>query len=99
MFFTLAHSPFKAAIKVALAQQIPILLLSSCILDGGDIFMICLIPFFAFWVGVCLIRSRRPLTPTKFDLFLIQWSYAPLCLISFWLVHWFWKVRGIRGFS
>jgi hypothetical protein len=97
MLFTLAPSPYKAAIKLAVAQQIPILVLSSCILDGGDIFSICLIPFIAFWVGVWLIRHRRPQTPTRIELFAIRWSYFPLCVMTFFLVDWFWKLRGLPG--
>jgi len=89
MFFTLAPSPYKAAIKLALAQQIPILVLGASILDGGDIFSICLKPVIAFWVAVWFIRHRRPQTPTKFDLFAIRWSYMPLCVMTFFLVHWF----------
>ena len=97
MFFTLAASPYKDAIKLALAQQIPILILSAGVLDGGDFFRICLIPFIAFWVGVFFIRRRRPETPTKLDIIIIQWSYMPLCVLTFFLVDVFWKLRGLPG--
>jgi len=97
MFFTLAPSPYKDGVKLALAQQITILILTAGVLDGGDLFSICLIPFLAFWACVFLIRQRRPDTPTKFDLFFIKWSYMPLCVAAFFLVHLFWRLRGLPG--
>jgi len=97
MFFTLARSPYKDAIKLALAQQITILILTVGVLDGGDLFSICLIPFIAFWAGVFLVRRHRPETPSKLDLIAIKWTYIPLCVATFYLVHWFWKLRGLRG--
>ena len=96
MLFSLATSPYKDSIKFALVQQITILLLSAGVLDGGDMFSICLIPFLAFWTCVFLIRLRRPETPSRFDLLFIKWSYIPLCVATFFLVHWFWRLRGFR---
>jgi hypothetical protein len=98
MFFTLAPSPYKDAIKLALVQQVTILLMSAGVLDGGDMFAICLIAFVAFWAWALLVRHRRPQTPTKFDLLFVKWSYIPLCVATFFLVHWFWSLRGLRGF-
>jgi hypothetical protein len=95
MFFTLALSPYKDALKLALAQQITILILSAGVLDSGDLFSICLIPFIAFWVGVSFIRRRRPEAPTKLDVIVIKWTYIPLCIVTFLLVNWFWKLRGL----
>jgi hypothetical protein len=97
MFFILASSLHKPAIKSALLQQGVILVLAAGILDGGDIFSICLIALVAFWTGVFLIRRRRPQTPTRIDLFMIRGSYIPLCVIAFFLVHWFWRLRGLPG--
>lgn len=97
MSFTLAPPLYKDAIKLALAQQIPILLLTAGILDGGDLFHICLIPSVAFWVCLLLARWRRPEAPTKLDVILIKWSYVPLCVATFFLVHWFWRLRGLPG--
>jgi hypothetical protein len=97
MFFTLAPSPYRDPLKLALTQQIPILILSAGVLDGGDLFRICLIAFLAFWVGAFLIRHRRPETPTKLDVVVIKWSYIPLGIMTFVLVHWFWKLRGMPG--
>ncbi len=95
MLFTLAPSPYKDALKLAFVEQIAILILSAGVLDGGDIFNICLIPLIAFWVGVFFIRRHRPEAPTKFDVFMIKWGYIPLCIVTFFLVHWFWRLRGL----
>jgi hypothetical protein len=90
-------SPYRGAIKLALAQQCTVLVLASMILDGGDIFNICLIAFIAFWAVVGFIRWRRPHAPTKLDLIFIQASYLLLCILTFFLVNFFWKGRGIPG--
>ena len=97
MFSTFAPAPYRDAIKLALAQQIPILVLTLGILDGGDIFRICLIAFIAFWTCLVLVQRRRPEAPTRLDLTLIKWSYMPLCVGTFFLVHLFWKLRGLPG--
>jgi len=95
-FSTMATSYADAA-QSALAQQVIILFLAIGILDGGDILNICLIAFVAFWVGAGLIWRRRPKTPTKLDLMVIQAGYLPLCILSFLLVLWSWKLRGISA--
>jgi len=64
MFFALASSPYKDAIKFALVQQITILILTAGVLDGGDMSAICLIPFLAFWPAFfsfgCAGQKCRP---------------------------------------
>lgn len=97
MVTILAPSPYKESIKSALVQQGFVLVLAACIIDGGDIFKICFIAFIAFWVGVFLVRRRRPQTPTKLDLIFIRGSYLPLCAVTFFLVHFFWRLRGLPG--
>ena len=88
-------STFRATFKSALAQQGVVLVLAAANLDGGDLFAICMIAFVAFWVGVYLVRRHRPGTAAKLDLVLIQVSYVPLCVLTFFLVHGFWKLRGL----
>jgi hypothetical protein len=71
----LVPSPYTAALKSALIQQGIVLFIAASILDGGDIFAICVNAFIGFWVGVYLVRRRRPQTPTKLDLY-----YAKPCV-------------------
>ena len=88
-------SPYRAAITSAIVQQVIVLVLASLILDGGDLLMFCLVACLAFWVGVAFVRVRRGSTPTKTDLILIRSSYLLLCIITFFLVHLIWKLRGL----
>ena len=76
-----------------LIQQAVVLLLTSMVLDGGDIFNMCLIALVAFWVGALIIGVRRPQTPTRSDLVFIRFGYFPLCVltVSFTLSLWRWK--------
>ena len=93
----LAPSPYKESLKAALIQQGIVMLLTAGILDGGDVFAIWLIAVLAFWVGVWLVRRNRPTAPSKVDLLFIHWSYLPLCVMTFFLVHCFWRLRGLPG--
>jgi len=85
-------APYRRVIRSALTQQAFILVLAGMILDGGVVAEICLFAAVAFWVGVALIRFRRPV-PTKVDLVLIEGGYIVLCLISFFLAQWIWRLR------
>ena len=93
----LAPSPYKESLKAAIIQQGIVLLLAAGILDGGDVFAICLIAVVAFWVGVWLVRRHRPTAPSRLDLVFIHWGYMPLCVMTFFLVHCFWRLRGLPG--
>jgi hypothetical protein len=90
-------SPYREPTESAVVQQVIVLVLAAGILDGGDLFRICLIAAVAFWVGVVLIRRHRPQAPTKLDLMLIRGGYLVLCIMSFFLVQLFWKLRGLPG--
>ena len=88
-------SPYRMAITSAVVQQVIVLVLASMILDGGDLLAFCLVACLAFWVGVVFIRLRRGQTPTKMDLILIRSSYLLLCIITFFVVHLVWRLRGV----
>jgi len=86
-----ADSHYWPAQKDALGVQIPILLLTSQILDGGTVFAICLYASVGFWVGAYWAQKRRPL-PTKADLIFVRFGYLPLCFVSWHVAeishHW-----------
>ena len=90
-------SPYRHATKSALVQQVLILILAGMILDGGDVFQICIAALLAFWGGVAVIRWRRPRTPTRLDLILIKSGYVVLCVVTFLAVHFAWYLRGYGG--
>jgi len=53
----------------------------------------------AFWAGVVLMMVRRPVSPTRLDLFLIRWSYPALFLIAIPIVAAIWKARGFLEYK
>lgn len=69
------------AISVAIAQQLPILFLSSMILDGGGACRTCVIAAVAHWSLIAAFFVRRYRSPTAFDLAVIRWAYAPLVVL------------------
>jgi len=92
-----APSCYRNASTSALVQQGIVLVLAALNLDGGDLLRICLIAFVAFWIGVGFMRRHRPQAPARLALICIHAGYLPLCIVTFFLVHWFWKLRGLPG--
>ena len=77
-----------------LVEQIPLGLLTGLILDGGCMALIFLYTLAAYWAGFAMIVVRRPMTPTKTDLFLIKWGTFMLFAISFGMASVIWRWRG-----
>jgi len=91
--YTASHLP--GAVTSALVQQSVVIVLSLMILDGGVIAQVCLYAFAAFWAGVGVLVARRgPAALSRLDLGLIRGGYVPVCIISFFLTHWIWSLRG-----
>jgi hypothetical protein len=81
-------------VPLALLQQVSIGVLSGMVLDGGVLGEICGFAFVAFWGGAGLILARRRNALTDVDKLLIGWGYIPLCIVSFFLTPWIWRLRG-----
>jgi hypothetical protein len=75
---------YRQAVRSALFQQLLILGVAGMVLDGGTLFCICFYAAAGFWIGVGMIRVRRPI-PTSVDLAVINAGYLPLCLVSFFI--------------
>jgi hypothetical protein len=76
-----AREKFSHAIVIALAQQVPVLILAALILDGGLILRFCGIAAIAAWVFTLTILLRRPKEPTNIDLAVIKYSFWPAMLL------------------
>ena len=86
--------PMKSAMLSAFVQQGIIMVLAGMILDGGAVAQSCFYAFAAFWVGVGIILYRRAPSPTKTDLVLVRGGFIVLCVLSFFLTHGIWHLRG-----
>jgi hypothetical protein len=54
----------------------------------------------AYWGGFSLMMYRRPINPTKVDLFLIRWGFPVLFfLITMPFSILIWRVRGVWGWN
>jgi hypothetical protein len=78
----------------AFVQQSVIMVLAGMILDGGAVAQSCFYAFAAFWVGVGVIVWRRASAPTKVDLVIVRGGFIVLCVLSFFLTHGIWHLRG-----
>jgi hypothetical protein len=88
-------TPLPGAVTFALVQQAAVIFLSLLVLDGGVMAQVCLYAFVAFWGGTGLLIARRGAAAlSRLDLGLIRGGYVPVCIISFFLTHWIWSLRG-----
>lgn len=92
--YVFATTPLPGATTFALIQQAIVIFFCSLILDGGVLGQVCLYAFVAFWGGTGLLIARRGAAITRVDILLIRWSYIPLCIVSGFLTHWIWSLRG-----
>lgn len=73
---------YRSAIRFALVLQVPVALLFASLLDNGHLAKIGGYAMIGFWIGVAVIVSRRPRTPSPFDLAFIRYGYLPLVLVA-----------------
>jgi hypothetical protein len=73
---------YTPAIRLASIEQVFLLFISALILDCGEMFRHFAIASIAFWAGTALILLRRPHTPTRTDIHLIQLGYFVLIAIT-----------------
>lgn len=73
---------FRDALKFTLLLQVPLLLITSMILDGGIIFRRFLIASVAFFILMLIVRLRRGAEMTDTDILFAKWGYLPILLIT-----------------
>ena len=73
-------------LKLVLIQQLPLLLLTAQMLDGGRLFQRCLFAALAHWVAIALIMDRRSSNPSSIDVFMVRWGFFPLATLFFFFL-------------
>jgi hypothetical protein len=86
-----------AAIRVSLVFQVFLCLMTLLMTDLGLSFQIWGITMTAYWGGVIVVVMRRPVAPTRLDIFLVRWSFPFLFILAVPLVALIWKARGVMG--
>ena len=74
--------PFRDAIVFTLVQQIPLLMLSALLLDGGLVFKRVAIASIAFCILTLVIMVRRGPNLPDTDILLVKWGYLPVLLVT-----------------
>ena len=74
---------YRDALFFTLAQQIPLLMLSSMILDFGMILKRFVIASICFWIMTLIFRIRRNQSMTDLDILFVKWGYLPIALVTF----------------
>lgn len=74
---------FRDAIYFTLIQQVPLLMLSALLLDGGLVFKRVGIASIAFWFLALIILIRRGRTVPESDILVLKWGFLPLLFVTF----------------
>lgn len=62
-------------LKKALFWQLSFMAVSSLVLDGGQMFRICLVAAIAHWLSIASIATRSPGALSVGDIRVIRWGY------------------------
>ncbi len=83
---------YQSALKAALLLQIVTGLLAAIAIHGGLLFELWWRPMAAYWGCFIVMVFRRPNTPTKLDLILVEWGFVLLipCTFIFSVLIWRW---------
>lgn len=76
------------AIVFTLFQQLPLLILTAMLLDGGLVFKRVAIASLAYWILILMIMIRCGRYMSDVDILLVKWGYLPLLLVTciLWMV-------------
>jgi hypothetical protein len=75
----------RSAIVFSIIQQLPLLVLSSLILDGGQLFKHVAIASVAVWILIVIALVRRGRQPSGLDWLAVKWGFVPFLLITIML--------------
>jgi hypothetical protein len=75
-----AEDESPAFLRVVLLQQIPLLFLTSLLLDGGGTFCGYCVGAIAHWAVIGIIHMRR--RRTHIDMIIVRWGFIPIVILT-----------------
>jgi hypothetical protein len=69
-------------------------MLTALMLDGGRTFGFFKVAVLGHWVGILMIIGRRPISPTKWDIFFIRWGVLLLLTAAGLIAPLVWAIIG-----
>jgi hypothetical protein len=78
---TYIATDFRSALRDGLLFQLPILVLTALLLDGGRVFHVTKVAACAYWPMAALIYFNRRASPTYVDLIAIRYGYIVILLV------------------
>jgi hypothetical protein len=92
-------STYWPAFKSALIFQFVFGVLTALMLDGGRSFEFFKVAFAGHWIGILIIIGRRPISPTKADIFFIRWGLPVVMLATGLVAPFIWSMIGASHLS
>ena len=87
---------YTGALIQAVVLQFLWLLLAVMVKDMGQFLEAVAYSSIAFWTGVLFVVLRRPLAPTRGDLFCIRWAIIPIVAVGVILFSHIWERRLVN---
>jgi hypothetical protein len=87
-------SEYSRPVKAALVQQGIVLILGLLMLDGGLTLHMAMLAVIAFWLAFGIVIARRPLAPTRSDLFLVRYGFLLAFVTILIVAPYVWKAMG-----
>ena len=73
---------FVSALKTAVIVQMILLVLTALMLDGGQMFRLCLMAVVVHWIGIGIVAVRRGAVPTTLDLLFMRYGAVILTIAA-----------------
>ncbi|AMV34010.1 hypothetical protein VN12_17910 [Pirellula sp. SH-Sr6A] len=91
------YSPqYNAAFRTALLIQSALAILTLLILDFGQMHRAFWVAFLCQWAMVWVILFRRPMNPTRFDLFVVRYGIVPMLFLVGGAGTWCLRLLGVQ---
>ena len=73
-------------LRLAVVQQVPLLILTGLLLDGGDLARWTAAAVIGFWLGVAAIARKRAEYRRPSDRWFVKWGSVPLIVMA-WAIE------------
>jgi hypothetical protein len=87
--------PYWDGLRVAAVGQVICLILTSMVLDGGQMRQYFLVGAFAFWISIIELAARAKGRLTAFDAYYLRWGWLTVCFAAPVIMRVVWAWRGV----
>ncbi len=76
------------AMRFTVYLQVPLWLITLCMLDFGQANRACSVAILSYWILVAIITYRHRQSPTRCDLLVARFGFIPIFAVTAFAQHW-----------